>query len=1275
MRIRKIGKVLLYAAAGLVGLALLSVLVLKLILDRVPRYKVEIKAWVHAQTGYHIDFASVAPSLRWYGPELSFEWLELRSKDDQRLLARAAGGRIGIDLWELIHSGKLLAGRIELNAPNLTVNRLGATRFAIASEIELGSDEAKGTPVNVDDLPQGELAIRHAVITLQNWNAALPSLVLQDVSVDLRHERDTVVAAFNGQLPADLGGSVALRGTVRGRGDVSGLSWDASARAENVSFGGWHQLLPEYLSSLDAGQGAFNMTASGRGKILARADLDFSASGVATQFVDGPIAKFEQLSGVLTLRHAGPQWSLRGVRVRTAAHDPESSFQVAWHIEDAGLMDLHARANYLRAETLLPLTALLPQKNVRDNLRDIAPTGEWIDTSLSMSRQSIGAPWALQVQAKFHDAGFAPLGRAPGLRGLSGTLAGDDSGGHVFIDSDSAVFTWPAQFAHPIDLQTLRGRIYWKRSAAELLVASPDWEVKTRDAGMRGKASWQQPSDGTSPVFTLVSAISDGNVANTSNYLPHGLLAPPAFAWLNRAFVAGHMTRADVLLQGALRRFPFRDGGGLFLIRAAFDGVTLDYNDGWPPVTNLSANAIFRNEGMSVHMLNAHVGDIAISSADAHFPDFKTGELKINLSAEGDASSALSFLRSTPLDANAEHVFSGVEASGGLRSTVELFLPFKDFVHRRVLVHGHLDGATVNRPGSTTKATEVSGEFDLDNGQVATADINGMLLGGPFQMQSRAARNRPLTRTQLEFRGTVNADALRGALSMPAGMAIHGQTDWRGVLKISPEPARERSLRLSSTLVGMQLQLPAPLDKPADAPLPASLEIQWPASGGMQGHLMLGTVVGGTYVLEPDGAGFRLAHASLVFGAGDPAVGDSQIFNLGGAVERVDLAGWLKLTSPDKNAKPLSYYLHEAHLDVAEVDYLGLAFKEVAVNLAADNDGLHIALSGPNVAGKISIPAGADSPEPWVLQFERLKFETDERAPQAAGSSATTEFVSPSSIPAINFHAADLLWGERRFGDVHATLLKLNDGVSLQHLVVNTPSFTVTAQGEWRGKNAGLSRIEGTIQSTDVQRTLADLGYADVLQAKNGKMDFDLNWVGAPTAESLGAVGGHVQLALDKGQVTGLSPGAGRVLGLASIAALPRRLALDFSDLTDKGLAFDTIRGDFDLSDGNANTDNVLLKGPAAEIGLIGRVGLKNRDYDQTAVVTAAVGGPLSIPVASAFLAGPVVGAAVLLFTQVFKQPLKGLARGYYRITGAWDNPTVERIKSGGTAQPSEGPK
>jgi uncharacterized protein YhdP len=95
----------------------------------------------------------------------------------------------------------------------------------------------------------------------------------------------------------------------------------------------------------------------------------------------------------------------------------------------------------------------------------------------------------------------------------------------------------------------------------------------------------------------------------------------------------------------------------------------------------------------------------------------------------------------------------------------------------------------------------------------------------------------------------------------------------------------------------------------------------------------------------------------------------------------------------------------------------------------------------------------------------------------------------------------------------------------------------------------------------------------------------------------------------------------------------------------------------------------VLIKGPSAEIGVIGRIGLKNKDYDQTAVVTGSISN--TFPIAGALAGGPVVAGVVLLFTQVFKQPLNGLTRAYYRITGGWDNPTIERIKSAGAAAAS----
>lgn len=1288
MSARKAGKILLYTFAALLGVLLLLMLGLKLALDRAPAYQSEIKQWVHAQTGYHIAFAGVSPSFRWYGPELHFDRLELRSKDGQRVLARATGGRVAADVWQLLSTGKLLAGRIEIDSPAIVIARLGPTSFALASEIKLGGDNSSLETLTLDDLPAGKLAIRHAMVTMQDWNSALPRLELQDVNLDVRRGDADLSMVFSAHLPRALGGTLSVSGSARGRSDLEMLNWSALARARGISFSGWRLLLPEYLNRLDAGSGEFDLAASGTGRILASADLDFAAQDVVTQLSDGPSVKFQQISGAVSVVHAGDRWTLLGKRVRTVRsgrRDPDSSFDVSWRSTAAGLLDLHARASYLRADSLLPLAGLLPDKEVRTQLRELAPTGEWTDTAIALARSTAADPLRLQVQAQFRDVGFAPVGRAPGLRGLTGSIAGTESGGHVTIDTPTAVFSWPAQFPHPVELDALTTTVYWKRTNEELLVATPDWKMKNRDAGVRLKAAWAQPADGSSPVLTLVSSVENGNVASTHNYFPRGLIAAPALVWLDRAFVAGHLSRAQIVLQGPIRHYPFRDGSGLFLARCALDGVTLDYSEGWPRVENLAAQAEFRNEGMTAHLNSGKVRGIPVGSADARFADFKTGELEIHVGAGGDAADALAFLSATPLNDMAEHAFSSVEAKGPMRFTVDLFLPFKDFVHRRVLVHGQLEGMTLNRPGSSVTASELNGDFDIDGAQVARADVRGRVLGGPFQMQARASRSRPLTRTQLEFRGTLSGEALHADLGLPAGVAIGGQTEWRAALKMAPDPNRERSLRMNSTLVGLELKAPAPLDKAADTLMPSWFEIQWPATGGPQGRLSLGSVVNGSYALESDASGLRLAHLTLNFGAGESISSSAQILDVGGSVARLDLAGWLKLSSADKAARPLSDYLRAARLNVAELEYLGLRFRDVSLDLAVAEGSLHIGVGGPNVTGTITLPRAADSAEAWKLEFAHLNVDAAPEsqdgagaAPGAADDAAGGQTAGglktpgdPRSIPAIDFHAADTNWGERHLGDVQATLVKMDDGVSLRQLTVAGASFNVNAMGEWRGKDAGLGRIEGSLTSSDVQDTLKQLGYIPVIEARAGRMDFDLNWVGAPSAMSLTQAEGQLQLTLDKGQIVGLKPGAGRVLGLTSVAALRRRLALDFSDLTDKGLAFDTVRGDFDLRDGSAYTDDLLVKGPAAEIGLIGRVGLKNKDYDQTAVVTGSVGN--SLPLA-ALAGGPVVAGAVLLFTQVFKQPLKGLARGYYRITGGWDNPIVERIKSADAAS-AEAPK
>jgi uncharacterized protein (TIGR02099 family) len=1283
MSLRKFGKALVVGAAGFLVLLLLTLLAAKLALDRVPAYQNDIKAWVHRQTGLYVRFTHVSPTLRWYGPELYFDQLELRSKDDERVLARAAGGRIGMDVRQLLRSGKLFAGRVQLDAPDIVITRLGPGSFALAAEIELHGEGKAAAALTLDDLPAGMIAIRGGRLTMRNWNESLPQLVLGNVNLELLREADRLTLTLAARLPSSLGGALAFTGAARGLGDLGSLAWSLDLRPRDIEFAGWRRLLPEYLSNLTGGTGGFALRAAGVGADVREADLDFAAADVGTRLGEHALgehseAKFDQIGGAVRLVHGGDRWSLAGRNMyatRAGRQDPPAQFDVSWRTAPDGLLALRAGASYLRAEGLLPLVGLLPQKDLRDRLLALAPTGEWQDARLDLERSQPQDAWHMRVAAKFREAGIASYLRAPGVRGLTGEIAGTESGGSLRLAMRAGQVDWPRQWPQAIAVERASGIFYWSRSDAGLLVATPAMEIKTADAALTAQGSLRWPAGGDSPEITLVSRIEDGDVAHTRDYLPRDNLPPKTLEWLDRALVAGHLSHADVLLRGPLRHFPFRDGSGQFFARAVLDAVTVDYQDGWPPLTDLAGSLEFRNIGMSASLSKGRAAGLDLAAGRILFPDFKSGEFTLHALASGSAEAALAFLRASPIDAQSGLAFSSVEAQGQLRAKLDFYLPFREMAQRRIQVDGELEGVTLTKPGLPLTASEVSGEFAVDNGQLARADLRGRLLGGAFRAFARAPRSRPLTRSQLEVRGMFSGEALRAALSLAPAVPIQGQSDWHAVVRLAPEPARERSVHVTASLAGLELGLPQPLRKPAGVPLPATLDLDWPGAGGTQISLALGNLVRAVGTLEPDPrGGTRLAHAAIGFGGAEPVVNDAQVLSVGGRLGDLDLTGWLHAIPQERGAKPLSAYLHGAKLSIDTVDFLGLAFHQVDVDLLSTGEHWRMRVDSPNLAGAITWPAAAESGEPWDLAFERVKIDESMLAPEAEPRAGAVGMAPPAaavnggprSVPALAFAADDLTWLGWHLGAVQARLTKQDDGVTLDSFATLAPSFKIDAHGAWRGKDGGIGQIAGALTSTDVKTTLTQLGYADVIAAKSGRVDFDLAWVGPPTAAALREMTGHVQIAMEKGQLLGVKPGAGRVLGLASIAALPRRLVLDFSDLTEKGLAFDTAHGKFEFRGGNAYTDDTLIQGPAAEIGIIGRIGIKARDYDQTAEVTGSISNTL--PIAGALAGGPVVGAAVLLFAQVFKQPLNGLTRAYYRITGGWDNPSVERISSAGAA-------
>ena len=217
--------------------------------------------------------------------------------------------------------------------------------------------------------------------------------------------------------------------------------------------------------------------------------------------------------------------------------------------------------------------------------------------------------------------------------------------------------------------------------------------------------------------------------------------------------------------------------------------------------------------------------------------------------------------------------------------------------------------------------------------------------------------------------------------------------------------------------------------------------------------------------------------------------------------------------------------------------------------------------------------------------------------------------------------------------------------------------------GGWRKNDSdplgSQTSITATLTSTDVVETMRRLNYQPGIVSDDMGILLDLSWSGGPRLDFLETLDGEVEVRLGSGQLDEVDPGAGRVFGLMSVVALPRRLSLDFRDVFDKGFGFDEISGTFRIDDGVAHTCNLGLEGPAADIAIIGSADLVGKAYEQTAAVSGNVGDAL--PVVGAVVAGPQAAAALLIFSQIFKKPLQEVGQVYYSIGGSWDEPALDR--------------
>ncbi|MFQ5635009.1 MAG: YhdP family protein, partial [Gammaproteobacteria bacterium] len=458
-----------------------------------------------------------------------------------------------------------------------------------------------------------------------------------------------------------------------------------------------------------------------------------------------------------------------------------------------------------------------------------------------------------------------------------------------------------------------------------------------------------------------------------------------------------------------------------------------------------------------------------------------------------------------------------------------------------------------------------------------------------------------------------------------------------------------------SDLAGVESRLPAPLAKSADTVRALELDIALPGQDELEVAGRFGDGLNAVLRFEAAEDRWSLERGAIHVGSAAALLPLEPGIEVSGRADFVRIDDWLELTGEGEAGWTDLY--SSATLRIDRLAAFGQIFPDVGIDARREGDEWRLAAEGPNLAGTIRLPRSPDNDTPVEFDMQRLWLIEDD--PGDVGES------DPRSVVPVNVSADDFVLGKLHFGRLRADLRSTPSGVTIAPIDMQGESFAIEGDAAWlvhpNDESLQRSRMRLALNGTNIQAVLASFGYDPVIEGKAVTAAADLAWAGAPDSGFLYRAEGGFSVDMKNGAVLPLEPGGGRLLGVLSVTALPRRLALDFRDVTDEGLGFDTLHGDFTLDKGNVYTCNLGVEGSVADMGIVGRAGLESEDYDQLAVVRPHVSNLFAL--GGAVVAGPAAGAAMLLFSQIFRKPLSQLGESYYRVTGSWDNPEIVRLQ------------
>ena len=358
-----------------------------------------------------------------------------------------------------------------------------------------------------------------------------------------------------------------------------------------------------------------------------------------------------------------------------------------------------------------------------------------------------------------------------------------------------------------------------------------------------------------------------------------------------------------------------------------------------------------------------------------------------------------------------------------------------------------------------------------------------------------------------------------------------------------------------------------------------------------------------------------------------------------------------KISSESKNLE-IKYMLNNNFKK-----YINISYDVYKMKVSRQKTSLSISVYSPSIEGLINLPDLVTNKNRLTARlnyFNLNKFN---------GAS------DPEAYSFLDLNIKKAKINDYYFNNVRIITSPIDQGMIIDRLDFKNNDLNMKGNGKWiKSSDKQITFFDADFQSDNFGSSLKYLGYPGIIKEGNLSSRLIGQWEGSPENFSFNDFDGKIKLDLKDGeflQVTKQTRAIGQLLGLFSISSLKKRLSLDFSDFFSSGLSFDMMTGEFNFSEAQAKTKDLLLKGSFGEMRVNGVSDIHNRSHNQKLIYIPDLSS-MSL-ISGTLLGGPIGALASIFYDKVLKEMdinTNQLAAVEYSIKGPWDDPQIKVIES-----------